>query len=209
MDQEQDHARLSQRKGEGELGDLPGVLQVHDAARELLEDPGEHRRGYVQDTGAHAQHRGSLYPLDDHLHGVAGGGEEVQALSVDAAHLDDLETSAPCVRGHLLQSGAEEQAHQSPEHVLELLDGVLLGSVRRAEGDQAAVGVEPLAPHLLQERAALPPPRVGRVASEEEQKPEDRCEAGPERKRKLLLLRLVVRLEDVSEKVSDDGIGQR
>mmetsp|Transcript_22910 Transcript_22910/g.72551 ORF Transcript_22910/g.72551 Transcript_22910/m.72551 type:complete len:217 (+) Transcript_22910:1108-1758(+) len=208
MDEEHDDARLREGEREGEVRDLPGVLKVDDAAGEFLEDPGEHGRRHREHPGAHVQDGGPLDPLDDDLHRVGRAGEEVQAPRVYALDPDDLEAPVPLLRRHLLESGAEEQAHQAPEQVLELVDGVLLGGLRRAEGDQAAVRVEPLSSHLLKEGASLPPPRVGLLAAEVEQEPQDRREARPQGEGELLLVGVAV-VERVREDVGDHRVRER
>mmetsp|Transcript_28221 Transcript_28221/g.89720 ORF Transcript_28221/g.89720 Transcript_28221/m.89720 type:complete len:389 (-) Transcript_28221:456-1622(-) len=103
VDDEHDHARLCIGKREGELGDLPGVLQVHDAARELLEDPGDHGRRDVQDARLHVEHGGPLDPLDDDLDLVRRLLQELETLWRNAVAPDDLETLALLLGRHLLE----------------------------------------------------------------------------------------------------------
>mmetsp|Transcript_34622 Transcript_34622/g.55117 ORF Transcript_34622/g.55117 Transcript_34622/m.55117 type:complete len:219 (+) Transcript_34622:549-1205(+) len=112
MKQQHDHTRLRIGEWERKVCDLPRILQIHDASRNLLEGSRQHWRSYRNDTRLHVDNSRALDPLQDDFDFVDSVVEEFQTRSVNAVQFDYFECSIFAGR-HLLKPATEEQAHQT------------------------------------------------------------------------------------------------
>mmetsp|Transcript_95033 Transcript_95033/g.212770 ORF Transcript_95033/g.212770 Transcript_95033/m.212770 type:complete len:327 (-) Transcript_95033:268-1248(-) len=120
MDQQHRGDELRVGEGERDLLDLPRVVQVHDAARELLENTREDRRGDLDGSRRVGLHNQALDPLHDHLAPVVGVVHEREAVGVDPLQPDDPQAVVIEVT-YLLQRRAVQEAGEADEGVLEHL----------------------------------------------------------------------------------------
>mmetsp|Transcript_36074 Transcript_36074/g.81512 ORF Transcript_36074/g.81512 Transcript_36074/m.81512 type:complete len:239 (-) Transcript_36074:11-727(-) len=179
--------QLCIREGERNVLDLPHVVQVDDAAGELLEGSREDWRRHVEDLGLVILDDKPLQPVHHKLAPVGGLPEEARALGVHGVDVDHLERVVVEL-ANLLKGQAVQQAAEPNEHVLEVLHLVVFGGVLGAEGEEVADGIEPLSADLVDERCPLPEAGVRLVVAEHYQEAENKTVAGPEREDPLHLL---------------------
>mmetsp|Transcript_46425 Transcript_46425/g.135230 ORF Transcript_46425/g.135230 Transcript_46425/m.135230 type:complete len:365 (+) Transcript_46425:683-1777(+) len=164
-------ARLRIWEREGNGGKLERVVEMHQAGGELLEGPRENGRGDVHDACVDGLDDQLLDPLEDKLDLAIGGLEGPQASSVDALDVDELVLEGRLdadlvgiVLARVLdlsQGQGVEHAEQADQSVLEYVDLLILSFGEFAEGGERARRVEPVGPHHMAGRAAIPKPGVG------------------------------------------------
>mmetsp|Transcript_23908 Transcript_23908/g.67178 ORF Transcript_23908/g.67178 Transcript_23908/m.67178 type:complete len:397 (-) Transcript_23908:271-1461(-) len=174
---------------ERDTRDLHRVAEVDHAPRDLLERPGEDRRGNAQHACLDIHHNQLLDPLEDQLDLAVRVTDAHQAVPVDCLGIDQLHiegsnlgvVDAVAAILDLPEGCGVDHAEEPDERVLELQDELLVRRGVLAERHEGGAAVEPLRAHPVDVRAALPEAVVRLRCPEDNEEPNQEAESAPNR----------------------------
>mmetsp|Transcript_102346 Transcript_102346/g.285152 ORF Transcript_102346/g.285152 Transcript_102346/m.285152 type:complete len:314 (-) Transcript_102346:224-1165(-) len=184
VQEEQGVAGLGIGEREGDVGDLPRLVQGNHAVGQLLEDARQDGRRDAEHPRLYVLHYHCLQPREDERHLVVALLQSPPAFLVQAAGVDELE-----VVGHdllqvltlldLPQGHRVQQAEEAHCYVLEADNLLLWRHGVLAKGHDGGCRIYPLSAHLVRRCAAIPKPRVRLGCAEDNEETHKKREATP------------------------------